>query len=88
MIDLREGAGLNAVVAIQRCFRGYQARRYYHQIKIGVVALQQCNPHYPIFLKNSYAIILIPDLNKEEVLKKYLILKGKELHVFHFPLKF
>ncbi|XP_009801337.1 myosin-3-like [Nicotiana tabacum] len=41
VVDLREGAELSAVVGIQRCFRGYQARRYYHQIKIGVVALQQ-----------------------------------------------
>ncbi|MCD9558363.1 hypothetical protein HAX54_015710 [Datura stramonium] len=41
MVDLREGSGLmSGVLQIQRCFRGYQARRYYHELKTGAVALQ------------------------------------------------
>ncbi|CAN4078215.1 unnamed protein product [Withania somnifera] len=40
IVDLKGGAGLGGVVRIQRCFRGYQARRYYHELKTGAVALQ------------------------------------------------
>lgn len=31
------------VVIIQRCFRGYQSCRYYHELKIGAIALQSCS---------------------------------------------
>ncbi|XP_055805041.1 myosin-3-like isoform X2 [Solanum dulcamara] len=40
MVDQREGAELSGVLQIQKCFRGYQARRYYHELKTGAVALQ------------------------------------------------
>ncbi|CAN4083952.1 unnamed protein product [Withania somnifera] len=40
IVDLKEGTGLSGVLQIQRCFRSYQARRYYHELKTGAVALQ------------------------------------------------
>ncbi|XP_049384341.1 myosin-1-like [Solanum stenotomum] len=40
MVDQRDGAELSRVLQIQRCFRGYQARQYYHELKTGAVALQ------------------------------------------------
>ncbi|KAG5622685.1 hypothetical protein H5410_007903 [Solanum commersonii] len=40
LINGRDGAELSRVLQIQRCFRGYQARQYYHELKTGAVALQ------------------------------------------------
>lgn len=41
--DEERGVLQKGVVIIQRCFRGHQACRYYHELKMGAIALQSCN---------------------------------------------
>ncbi|XP_059295112.1 uncharacterized protein LOC132048222 [Lycium ferocissimum] len=76
MVDLREGDGLSGVVRIQRCFRGYQARRYYHELKTGAVALQSFlrgeieRKYYQALTRRLAAIIVIQKHVKEHLHKR------------------
>ncbi|XP_015065196.1 myosin-1-like isoform X1 [Solanum pennellii] len=73
MVDQREGAELSGVLQIQRCFRGYQARQYYHELKTGAVALQSfvrgeiTRKCYQDLTRRLTAVIII-----QKHIKKYL----------------
>ncbi|XP_015065197.1 myosin-1-like isoform X2 [Solanum pennellii] len=73
MTDKREGAELSGVLQIQRCFRGYQARQYYHELKTGAVALQSfvrgeiTRKCYQDLTRRLTAVIII-----QKHIKKYL----------------
>ncbi|KAK4347091.1 hypothetical protein RND71_033430 [Anisodus tanguticus] len=70
-VDLREGSDFSGVVRIQRCFRGYQARRYYHELKTGAVALQSfvrgemARKYYQGLARRLTAIMIIQKHIKE-----------------------
>lgn len=34
---------LQGILGFQKCFRGHQARRLFHELKEGVTILQSCN---------------------------------------------
>ncbi|KAF3671661.1 hypothetical protein FXO38_06475 [Capsicum annuum] len=76
MVDLRESDGLNRVLQIQRCFRGYQARRYYHELKTGAVALQSFvrgeieRKYYQGLTRRLTAIVVIQKHIKEHRCKR------------------
>lgn len=41
---------LQGILGIQKSFRGYQARRHYHELKNGVTILQSCNARLSILV--------------------------------------
>lgn len=40
---------LRGTLRVQKCFRSYKARRYFHELKRGAISLQSCKEHTLIF---------------------------------------
>nr|GMD09014.1 myosin-2-like isoform X2 [Ipomoea batatas] len=69
--DEERGVLQKGVVIIQRCFRGHQACRYYHELKMGAIALQSfvrgenARNGYQCLVKRLRAIVIIQKHTRE-----------------------
>lgn len=45
VLESRRNQVLQGILRVQKCFRGHQARRFFHEVK-GVITLQSCSASY------------------------------------------
>lgn len=60
--EARKQVLLAGTLEVQKCFRAYQARRYYHELKRGVISLQSCKDKDNIpfdYYFASYTVLVI-----------------------------